>query len=108
MLATLSFSFTNLAQASTALPPAEEQQVAQALEENAQLMSNTQLDELLVDQPPEIEDEILRINTEARPIALQVALLVPLLAGLIGLFDSFRMMRLPDPTPSGSEGLTLG
>ena len=108
MLATLSSTFTNLAQESTVLPAAEKQQVAQVLEENAQLMTNTQLEQLVVGQPPEIEDEILRINTEARPIALQVALLIPLLAGLIGLFNSFRMMRLPDPTPSGSEGLALG
>jgi hypothetical protein len=90
------------------LPAAEKQQVAQALEENAELMTNTQLAELLVNQPPEIQDEIIRINTEARPISLQIALLIPLLAGLIGLFNSFRMMRLPDPTPSGAEGTTLG
>ena len=108
MLATLSFTFTNLADASTVLPAAEKQQVAQALEENAELMTNTQLAQLLVNQPPEIQDEIIRINTEARPISLQVALLIPLLAGLIGLFNSFRMMRLPDPTPSGAEGMTLG
>jgi hypothetical protein len=38
-----------------------------------------------------------------------VALLIPILAGLIGLFNSFRMMRLPDPTPSSDvEGLALG
>jgi hypothetical protein len=103
LLAALSFTFNNLTEASTVLPPAEKQQVAQALEENAQLMTNTQLDKLLVNQPPEVHDEIIRINTEARPIALQVALLIPLLAGLIGLFNSFRMMRLPDPTPSGAE-----
>ena len=108
MLATLSFTFTNLADASTVLPPAEKQQVAQALEENAELMTNTHLAELLVNQPPEIQDEIIRINTEARPIALQVALLIPLLAGLIGLFNSFRMMRLPDPTPSSADGTILG
>ena len=43
--------------------------------------------------------------TEARPLAL----LVPILAGLIGLFNSFRMMRLPDPQQSGStEGMALG
>ena len=72
-------------------------------------MSNTQLEELLVGQPAEIQAEIIRINTDARPLALQVALLVPLLAALVGLFNSFRMMRLPDPTPSGSvEGMTLG
>jgi EmrB/QacA subfamily drug resistance transporter len=108
MLATLSFTFTKMAEASTVLPAAEKQQVAQALEENAELMTNTQLAQLLVNQPPEIQDEIIRINTEARPISLQVALLIPLLAGLIGLFNSFRMMRLPDPTSSSAEGTILG
>ena len=72
-------------------------------------MSNTQLEEQLVGQPPAIQAEIIRINTEARPLALQVALLVPILAGSIGLFNSFRMMRLPDPDPSGAaEGMVLG
>ena len=70
-------------------------------------MTNTQLEQLLADQPPQIRAEIIRINTEARPIALQVALLIPLLAGLIGLVNSFRMMRLPDPTPSSPEGTVL-
>jgi EmrB/QacA subfamily drug resistance transporter len=108
MLAALSFTFTNLSQASIVLPAAEKQQVAQVLEENAQLMTNTQLEQLLVNQPPEIQGEIIRINTEARPISLQVALLIPILAGLIGLFNSFRMMRLPDPKSSGAEGMSLG
>jgi EmrB/QacA subfamily drug resistance transporter len=109
MLATLSITFTDMAQRSTVLPPDEKGQVAQALEDDAQVMTNTQLDELLAGQPEEIQDEILRINTEARPIALQVALLIPILAALIGLFNSFRMMRVPEPTPSGSgEGMVLG
>jgi predicted MFS family arabinose efflux permease len=109
MLAALSVNFTNLAQGSTVLPPDDKQRVAQALEEDAQVLSNTQLEELLAAQPEEIQDEIIRINTDARPLALQIALLVPLLAGIVGLFNSFRMMRLPDPTPSGSvEGMALG
>ena len=58
-------------------------------------MSNTQLEEQLAGQPPEIQDEIIRINTDARPLALQVALLVPILAGLLGLLNGFRMMRRP-------------
>jgi hypothetical protein len=30
-------------------------------------------------------------------------------AALLGLFNSFRMLRLPDPKPSGSlEGMALG
>jgi EmrB/QacA subfamily drug resistance transporter len=109
MLATLSIAFTDMAEASTVLAPAEQQRVAAALEDDAQVLSNTQLDELLAGQPEATQDEIIRINTEARPLALQVALLVPILAGLVGLFNSFRMMRLPDPEPSGSvEGMALG
>ena len=109
MLATLSFTFTNMAEDSTVLQPDDQQRVAQALDEDAEVMTNTQLEELLVGQPPEIQDEIVRINTDARPIALQVALVIPLLAGLLGLVNSFRMMRIPEPKPSGSvEGLALG
>jgi EmrB/QacA subfamily drug resistance transporter len=109
MLATLAITFTNLAEASTVLPPDDQQRVAEVLEDDAQVMSNTQLEELLAGQPEEIQDEIIRINTDARPRALQVALLIPLLAGLVGLFNSFRMLRLPDPAPSGAaEGMALG
>ena len=108
MLATLAFTFTAMAEASTVLPPAEQQLVADALEHDAEVMTNTDLELLLVDQPPEIQAEIIRINTESRPIALQVALLIPIFASLLGLLTSFRMMRLPDPVSSGSvEGLVL-
>ena len=100
MLATLSIAFTTMAQSSTVLPPDEQSQVAQVLEDDAEVMSNTELEALLVGQPPEIRDEIVRINTEARPLALQVALLVPLLAGLLGLLNSFRMSREPDAARS--------
>jgi hypothetical protein len=72
-------------------------------------MTNAQDEALLADQPEEIQDEIIRIDTEARPISLQVALLMPLLAGLIGLLNSFRMMRLPDVKPSAAaEEMLLG
>jgi EmrB/QacA subfamily drug resistance transporter len=109
MLATLSITFTNMAQSSAVLPPADQQRVAQALEHDAQVLSNTQLEQQLAGQPERIQDEIIRINTDARPLALQVALLVPILASLVGLFNAFRMMRLPDPAPSGSvEGMALG
>jgi Na+/melibiose symporter-like transporter len=109
MLATLSIAFTDMARSSTVLPPADQQRVAQALEDDAEVMSNTHLEEQLAGQPQAIRDEIVRINTETRPLALQVALLVPILAGLAGLLNSFRMMRLPEPTPSGSvEGMALG
>ena len=109
MLATLSVTFTNMAQASSVLEPGEKQRVATALEDDAQVLSNTQLDEQLVGQPEDVQAEIIRINTDARPLALQVALLVPILAGLLGLFNSFHMMRLPEIKPSGSvEAMGLG
>jgi len=47
-------------------------------------------------------------HTDARPLARQITVLIPILAGLIGLFNSFRMMRQPDPKPSGSAaGMVL-
>ncbi|MBE2221344.1 MAG: MFS transporter [Anaerolineae bacterium] len=109
MLATMAFTFTSMAESSVILSPDEQQQVSTALEEDAQIMSNTQLEEQLVGQPTDVQAEIIRINTDARHVALQVALLVPLLAALLGLFDSIRMVRLPEPEPANSaEGTILG
>jgi MFS family permease len=109
MLAALSLVFTSLSQSSTVLAPEQQQQVAAALEEDAQIMSDTALAEQLAGQPADVQAEILRINEEARSTALQVALAVPLIAGLLGFLNSFRMVRLPDPEPSGAaEGLLVG
>ena len=92
-----------MAESSNVLPPADQQHVANVLEDDAQVMSDAQLKELLAGQPEEIQDEILSINTDARHLALQVALLIhaPRRAGR-RLFNAFRMMRLPDPQPSGA------
>jgi EmrB/QacA subfamily drug resistance transporter len=108
MLATLSIAFTRMAEASDVLPPDEQQQVADALDEDAEVMSNTALDQQLEGQPQDIEDEIIRINTDARPLALQVALGIPILAALLGLANSFRMMGQPDPEPSEAGEMVLG
>jgi LPXTG-motif cell wall-anchored protein len=108
MLATLATTFTSAAESSTVLPVDQQQRVAQVLETNAQVMSNTQLAELPAEEPPAIQAEILRINTVARPPALQVALIVPLLAGLLGLLNSFRMVRLPHLRSPGAGDMALG
>ena len=100
MLAVLSFSFTNLAKQSTVLTPADQQKVSSALEHDAEIMSNTQLQQQLSGEPTAVQDEILHINTEARHTALQVALAIPFVAGLLGLFNSFRMVKIPEPKPS--------
>lgn len=91
MLATLSVAFTQKLEASAVLAPAQQSQISDALDEDAEVMSNTQLEELLVDQPPAGRAEIVDINTDTRPLALQIALLVPLIAGVLGLANSFRM-----------------
>ncbi|WP_433505433.1 MFS transporter [Pseudonocardia halophobica] len=107
MLAALATSFTTETEASAVLPPADQQRIAQVLETDAEVMSNARLAELLATQPPVVREEVLRINTEARPRALQVGLIVPLLAALAGLALSVRMIRLPDPRPSGSGEMAL-
>ena len=108
MLASLAVAFTQEADSSEVLTPAQQEQVADGLEENAEVMTNTELDELLDGEPPDVQDEILRINEEARPIALQIALLVPLIAALLGVLAGFRMTRLPDPEPSAAAETVLG
>jgi len=109
LLASLSLNFTQMTQESDVIPPAQQEQIATALEDNAQLVSTSQLEELLADEPDEIQEEIIRINSAAGNRALQVAMLVPVLACLLGLVNAFRMMRLPDFTPSAAaEGLIGG
>ena len=91
---------------SAVIPAAQQQRIATTLEDNAEVMSNTHLDALLTKERPAVKAEILRINTDARNRALQVALLVPVLAGLIGMINGFRMRRLPDIEPAvNTEGL---
>lgn len=109
LLATLSLSFVRMTEASDVIPPQDQELIATALEDNAQLVSTTQLEELLADQPDAVQEEIIRINSDAGNLALQVAMIVPVLACLLGLFASFRMMRLPDFQPSAAaEGLVGG
>ena len=109
LMGSLALTFTSMATQSEVLTPDEQQQVAAALEEDAQIMSNTLLEEQLAGQPEDVQAEIIRINTEARPLALQFALLVPLFAALLGLVNSFRMVRLGDIKPKANlEGVSLG
>jgi MFS family permease len=109
MLGALAFQFTNLANQSTVLNDTQKTQVATTLNENAEVMSNTHLDALLATETPEVHDEVIRINTEARPFALQIALLVPLLSCLIGLGAATLMTRQEDIKPAANlEEFALG
>jgi MFS family permease len=109
LLAVLSLSFTNMTEASTVIPANQQQQIAEKLDEDAEVTSNAKLEHLLAEEPRAVQDEVLRINTDATNRSLQVALLVPIIASLIGLVNSSRMMRLPEIEPRASiEGATLG
>jgi MFS family permease len=108
MLATLAFTFTDAARSSDVLSPSDQGRVAQALEQDAQVMDNARLSELVADQPEPVQEEIVRINTETRPRALQVALLVPLVVAMIGIAVGTRMTKHPDPESSGDEPMVVG
>ena len=107
MLAVMSFSFTNLTDASSVIPPEQKTAIATALEDDAQVVSDTQLQEVLADEPAEVRAEVLAINDDARARSLQVAMLIPVLACLLGLVNSRRMVRLPDPVAASGERLEL-
>src|SRR3954453_1973924 len=66
MLATLSVAFTNMSNDSNVLSSAQKKHVADVLEHDAEVMSNTQLDELVKHERPAVQAEVLRINTDAR------------------------------------------
>ena len=108
MLAAAVVRIHRLTEDSTVIPPAEQAQVAAALEDDAEVMSNTQLERAVRRPAAGVQAEIIRINTEARPRALQVALLVPLFAASLGFLSSFRMVRLPDPAPSEAAEMMVG
>lgn len=109
MLATISLMATALAHDSAALSAGDADRIAVAVESDAEVMSDTQVGEILADESPEVQREVVRINSQARDRALQVALLVPALAGAVGFVNGLRMRRLPDPDPSAdTEGLALG
>jgi len=109
MLASLSLVFSHMAHSSSVLSESEQGKVSTQLEKNAEVLTNTHLNKLLEGQPKDVRKEIIHINTESRPIALQIALAIPLLAALLGLLNGFRMTRLPDPEPSsGAEGMLVG
>ncbi len=78
LLATLSLAFTNMTNASPEIPSSQQQQIAQTLEDDAQVVSNSDLDELVAKEPEPVRKEILRINTDATNLALRVALLIPM------------------------------
>jgi hypothetical protein len=80
LLATLSLAFTNKTESSTVIRPAQQDQIVDTLEHDAQVVSNAQLEQMLAHERSAVRQEVLRINRDSINRALQVALLVPMLA----------------------------
>ncbi len=97
MLLGFTANFGELAEESKVLTPVEQELVADALVSDARIISNTELLELLEENPSDLayREELLRINSEASPRALRLALLGTLVAGLIGLGVSTRLPKNP-------------
>jgi EmrB/QacA subfamily drug resistance transporter len=100
MLAVMAFSFTNLTASSSVIPTDQQAQLADVMERDAEIVSDAQLTAVVAEEPPEVQDEILDINRVARDRALQAALLIPLLASVVGLVTGFRAVKLPDLSPA--------
>lgn len=109
LLAALSFSFTNLTNNSSVIPARQKSQISAKLESSAEVVSNTQLQAAIAHEPQNVQDEVLAINKTATHRALQIALLIPITAALIGTFNSFRMEKLPEiKTSSVTESVMAG
>ena len=109
MLASLSLVFTHLSDKSTVLSPAEQQQVSKGLEKNAEVMTNTHLEELLAGQPRRRPGRDHPHQHEGAAARASDRAADPALAALLGLVTGFRMTRLPDPEPSAAaETLIAG
>src|SRR4029079_9586817 len=69
LLATLSLAFTNMTNASPRIPSTQQKQTASTTEGDGGDVSNTQLEELLTEEPPEVQEAVPTINTDATNLA---------------------------------------
>ena len=88
MLASMSLLFTSLTNDSSVIPPAQKTAISTAMEDDAQIVSDTQLQTLVADEPEEVRADVLAINDDARARSLQIAMLIPVLACLGGLVNA--------------------
>jgi len=98
MISVLITGVTTLTQESQVLPPAAKDQISVALQGDVALLSDAQVQTALVGQPPEVANEVLRINEQARDRALGLAQLVLGLVALAGLVVALMLPKEPRPT----------
>jgi MFS family permease len=105
MVSVLITGVTSLTQASQVLPPAAKDQIAVALQGDVATLSDAQVTAALAGQPPEIVNEVVRINAEARNRAMGMSMVVLGLVTLLGLGVSLKLPKgrlRPEPEPVAS------
>ncbi len=104
MVSVLITGVTSLTQASQVLPPESKDQIAAALQGDVSVLSDAQVQAALVGQPPEVVNEVVRINSDARNQALGMSLAVLGIVALLGLAVSLKLPKgrlspAPQPQP---------
>jgi hypothetical protein len=88
VIAGLVVGATALIDDSTVIPEDLKPEVISAVEENAQFLSDQELQAVLADAPPDVSQEILRINEIARIQGIKTSLLGLVIFALMGLIIS--------------------
>jgi hypothetical protein len=89
LLAGLASGAVTLIDQSTVLPDPVKDDVTLAVEHNVQFLSNEELESVLQGAPPDITQEILRINEIARIDGIKKSLWGMIIISLLGLLASF-------------------
>jgi MFS family permease len=90
---------------STVLDPAQKQQLTTAMQGSVSAVSDQQVEQALAGQPPDVVNEVTRINREARNHALGYALIAVGIVGLIGLGAAFLLPASAEDRKKEPEAL---
>jgi MFS family permease len=106
MVSVLITGVTSLTQASQVLPPAYKDQISTALQGDVVVLSDAQVTAALAGQPPEVVNEVVSINAQARNQAIGISMVVLGLVALLGLGVSLKLpkgqLQPPAPEPVAS------
>ena len=93
LVAGIIFGVTARTEDSEILEPADKDRIAAALEGDVSAASDEQVEAALEGEPPEVIDEVVRINAAARDRALGFALATVAILGAVGLLAALLLPR---------------
>jgi MFS family permease len=99
LLAGLAVGAAGLIEESAVIPDDLKPDLVAAVEQEVQFMSDEQLQAALEDVPPDLAEEILRINTHARIQGIKTALWAAVIVALLGLIPAWFLPRRTLITP---------